>query len=164
MSVLNSASMSSAQTGSYMNSYTFHYHCVCTSLWRGSSLQPSAQTTPPHGCLYHRTASPSASADPWRSADNLYAYSFSSEEENVWLCLIIQPFAYRSSPSFPTWLSHDLPPVVEGDSSGGLLLAEKGWRLHFGVAEAQVLMEIIEPIDKVAYMTAEHLKVKDDHV
>lgn len=55
-----------------------------------------------------------------------------------------------------------LRPVVEGDSSGGLLLAEEGWGLHLGVAEAQVLVEIIKAIDKVTYMTAKHLKVEDD--
>lgn len=46
-----------------------------TSWWRGSSLQPSAQTTLPRGCPCRRTASPSASADPWRSADNPYVCS-----------------------------------------------------------------------------------------
>lgn len=51
---------------------------------------------------------------------------------------------------------------MEGDPCGRLLLAEESWRLHLGVAEAQVLMEIIKAIDKVAYMTAKHLKVEDD--
>lgn len=55
-----------------------------------------------------------------------------------------------------------LRPVVEGDSSGGLLLAEEGWGLHLGVAEAQVLVEIVQAIDKVTYMTAEHLKVEGE--
>lgn len=50
-------------------------------------------------------------------------------------------------------------PVVEGDPRGGLLLAEEGRRLHLGVAEAQVLVEVIQAIDKVAYMTPEHLKI-----
>ncbi|TNN64790.1 hypothetical protein EYF80_024985 [Liparis tanakae] len=49
-------------------------------------------------------------------------------------------------------------PVVEGDPSGGLLLAEEGWRLHLGVAEAQILVEIIKAVDKVTNMAAQHLK------
>lgn len=53
-----------------------------------------------------------------------------------------------------------LRPVVEGDSSGRLLLAEKGWRLHLGVAEAQVFMEVVKAINKVSYMTAQHLIAK----
>lgn len=53
-----------------------------------------------------------------------------------------------------------LPPVMEGDPSGRLLLAEEGWRLHLGVAEAQVLMEVIQAIDKVAYVTSKYLKMK----
>lgn len=52
-------------------------------------------------------------------------------------------------------------PVVEGDPSGGLLLAEEGWRLHLGVAEAQVLVEVIQAVDKVAYVTSEYLKIED---
>lgn len=55
-----------------------------------------------------------------------------------------------------------LGPVVEGDSSGRLLLAEEGRRLHLGVAEAQVLMEIIQAVDKVANMAAQHLEVETD--
>lgn len=54
-----------------------------------------------------------------------------------------------------------LTPVVEGDPSGGLLLAEEGWRLHLGVAEAQVLVEVIQAIDKVTYVTSKYLKVID---
>lgn len=52
-------------------------------------------------------------------------------------------------------------PVVEGDPSGGLLLAEESWRLHLGVAEAQVLVEVIQAVDKVAYVTSEYLKITD---
>lgn len=55
-----------------------------------------------------------------------------------------------------------LRPVVEGDPSGGLLLAEEGWRLHLGVAEAQVLMEIIKAIDEVTHMTAQHLEAETE--
>lgn len=54
-----------------------------------------------------------------------------------------------------------LTPVVEGDPSGRLLLAEEGGRLHLGVAEAQVLMEVIQAVDKVAYVTSEYLKIKE---
>lgn len=67
------------------------------------------------------------------------------------------PESLISPPSVPLLLLLLLTPVVEGDSGGGLLLAEEGWRLHLGVAEAQVLVEIIEAVDKVTYMTAEHL-------
>lgn len=52
-----------------------------------------------------------------------------------------------------------VPPVVKGDPSGRLLLTEKGWRLHLGVAEAQVLVEVIQAVDKVAYVTSEDLKI-----
>lgn len=51
---------------------------------------------------------------------------------------------------------------MEGDSSGRFLLAEEGWGLHLGVAEAQVLVQIVKAIDKVTYMTAEHLNVEDN--
>lgn len=49
---------------------------------------------------------------------------------------------------------------MEGDSSGRLLLAEEGWRLHLRVAEAQVLVKIIKAINKVTYMAAQHLKAE----
>lgn len=49
---------------------------------------------------------------------------------------------------------------MEGDPRGRLLLAEEGRRLHLGVAEAQVLVEVVQAIDKVAYMTSEHLNIK----
>lgn len=54
-----------------------------------------------------------------------------------------------------------LTPVMEGDPSSRLLLAEEGWGLHLGVAEAQVLMEVIQAIDKVAYVTSKYLKMED---
>lgn len=50
---------------------------------------------------------------------------------------------------------------MEGDPSGGLLLAEEGWRLHLGVTEAQVLMQVIQAVDKVAHMSSKYLKTKD---
>lgn len=46
---------------------------------------------------------------------------------------------------------------MEGDSSGRLLLAEEGWGLHLGVAEAQIFMKVVQAIDKVTNMTAQHL-------
>lgn len=51
-----------------------------------------------------------------------------------------------------------LAPVVEGDSSGRLLLTEEGWWLHLGVAEAQVLVEVVQAVDKVTDMTTQHLE------
>lgn len=53
--------------------------CSPTSWWHGSSPPPSVQTRPPHGCQCHRTACPSASADPWHSAGSLCAYSCRSQ-------------------------------------------------------------------------------------
>lgn len=64
------------------------------------------------------------------------------------------PESLINPPSAPLLL---LRPVVEGDPGGGLLLAEEGWGLHLGVAEAQVLVEIIEAVDEVTYVTAQHL-------
>lgn len=129
-----------------------------TSWWRGSSLQPSAQTALPRGCPCRRTASPSASADPWRSADNPYVCSCRwGAEPRV-------THAARNSLSLSGWWGVCRPgatPVVEGDPSGRFLLAEEGWRLHLGVAEAQVLVEVIQAIDKVAHVTPEYLKIKD---
>lgn len=70
---------------------------------------------------------------------------------------------YTVSSSPPPPPSPPCPrPVVEGDSSGGFLLAEEGWGLDLGVAETQVLVQIVKAIDKVTYVTAEHLKVEDD--
>lgn len=131
---------------------------LSTSWWRGSSLQPSAQTTPPRGCRCRRTASPSASADPWRSADNLYVCSCRWGAEPR-----VTPATRNSLLSLSSWFCFCRPgvtPVVEGDPSGRLLLAEEGWRLHLGVAEAQVLVEVIQAVDKVAYVTPEYLKIK----
>lgn len=50
---------------------------------------------------------------------------------------------------------------MEGDSGGRLLLAEEGGWLHLGVAEAQVLVEVVEPVDEVAHVAAEHLEFEN---
>lgn len=51
---------------------------------------------------------------------------------------------------------------MEGDSGGRLLLAEEGWGLHLGVAEAQVLMKVVKTVDKVTYVAAQHLTAETE--
>lgn len=50
---------------------------------------------------------------------------------------------------------------MERDSGGRLLLAEEGGWLHLGVAEAQVLVQVVEPVDEVAHVAAEHLEFEN---
>lgn len=64
---------------------------VRTSWWHGSSRQPSAQTTPPHGCRCRRTASPSAAAAPWRSADSPCACSCGWQREKMMQRTVLFP-------------------------------------------------------------------------
>lgn len=145
---------------------------VATSWWRGSSRQPSAQTAPPHGCRCRRTACPSVAAAPWRSAGSLCACSCRPRSEGT------ITLSHHHAVTFHTFLLFSLPnyfqpslspppplaclrPVVEGDSGGRLLLAEEGGWLHLGVAEAQVLVQVVEPVDEVAHMAAEHLEFEN---
>lgn len=88
--------------------------------------------------------------EPNGTALNSFALFFHFD---VW-CLIAYAFP-PLQPPLTLWAPHScLRPVVEGDSSGRLLLAEEGRRLDLGVAEAQVFMEVVKAIDKVAHMTA----------
>lgn len=74
---------------------------------------------------------------------------------NVYLG-VVEHFAHlRYLPPHVVQIASSFGAVGQGEAVLGLVLYEKRWRFQFGVAEAEVLVKIVQAVEKVSQISAE---------